>query len=350
MALCRRCAFCLTLLVLVAALFLQGCGGSGNGGRGTPPAAPTGLTATAGTGQVSLSWTTSSGATTYNVFRGTTSGGPYSQIGTSVTSNYIDNNVTGGTKYYYVVTAANSSGQSGDSNEAAATPTAAVPAAPTGVTANAVSQQVNLSWNPSAGAATFNVKRSSTHGGPYTTIFSPTTSSYSDTGLTNGTTYYYVISAVNTVGESANSAEVSATPSATAPSTPTGLSATAGNQQVALSWNGSTGATGYNVKRSPAHGGPYTTIASPVPPSYTNTGLTNGTTYYYVVSALNGTTESANSTEVSATPVGSGTSVTITIDVLTNRHPISTYIYGGAYPQGFRPRHRQRHNSGALGR
>jgi hypothetical protein len=66
--------------------------------------------------------------------------------------------------------------------------------------------QVSLTWNTVAGAASYNVKRSTTSGGPYTTIQSNvTTTSFTNTGLTNGTTYYYVVSAVNTQGESANS-------------------------------------------------------------------------------------------------------------------------------------------------
>ena len=69
-------------------------------------------------------------------------------------------------------------------------------------------------------------------------------------------------------------------------SAPAGLSATAGNAQVSLSWNASLGATNYNVKRSTASGGPYTTVASLTGTSYADTGLANGTTYYYVVSAL----------------------------------------------------------------
>ena len=71
---------------------------------------------------------------------------------------------------------------------------------------------MGLSWSASTGATSYNVKRSTTSGGPYTTIASPTTTSYTDTGLTNGTTYYYVVSAVNAAGESANSAQVSAAP------------------------------------------------------------------------------------------------------------------------------------------
>ncbi len=83
---------------------------------------------------------------------------------------------------------------------------------------------------------------------------------------------------------------------------PTGLTATAANTQVALSWTAPPGATSYNVKSATVSGGPYTTVASVTATSYTNTSLLNGTTYYYVVSALNSFSESPNSTEASATP------------------------------------------------
>src|SRR5208337_4391402 len=133
--------------------------------------------------------------------------------------------------------------------------------------------------NASSGTTSYNVKRSTTNGGPYTTVASPTTASYTNTGLTNGTPYYYVLTAVNTVGESNPSSQATATPTApvTVPPVPTGLQATAGNAQISLTWNASSGATSYNIKRSTTNGGPYTTIASPATPSYTNSGLTNGT-------------------------------------------------------------------------
>ncbi len=87
------------------------------------------------------------------------------------------------------------------------------------------------------------------------------------------------------------------------PPVPTGLTPVAGNAQVQLSWNASTGATGYNLKRATTSGGPYTTVATVSNTSFTNMGLTNGTTYFYVVSATNANGESANSSQVSATPL-----------------------------------------------
>ncbi|TXK77436.1 cellulase family glycosylhydrolase [Paenibacillus sp. N3.4] len=89
---------------------------------------------------------------------------------------------------------------------------------------------------------------------------------------------------------------------------PTDLTATAGNTQVALSWTSSTSTTSYSIKRATTSGGPYTTVATGVSgTSYTNTGLANGTTYYYVVSAVNSAGESPNSAQVGVTPQGTTT-------------------------------------------
>jgi len=89
--------------------------------------------------------------------------------------------------------------------------------------------------------------------------------------------------------------------SGTTPATPGGLAAAAGNTQVALSWAASAGATGYNVKRSSSYSGLYNMIQSNWPtPVYVDTGLANGSTYYYEVSALNPAGESTNSAPVTA--------------------------------------------------
>lgn len=88
---------------------------------------------------------------------------------------------------------------------------AAAPAAPASLTATAAStSEIDLSWTASAGATSYNVKRATTSGGPYTTIATVAATSYHDTTLAGATTYYYVVSALNSVGESADSAEASA--------------------------------------------------------------------------------------------------------------------------------------------
>ena len=117
-----------------------------------------------------------------------------------------------------------------------------------------------------------------------------TATNFTHAGLSNGTTYYYVVSASNANGESANSGEVNAKPvPPPAPAAPTGLVATAGNTQVGLAWSASSGATSYNVYRSTTAGGEGSTpIATGIAStSYINTGLTNGTAYYYKVAAVN---------------------------------------------------------------
>jgi fibronectin type 3 domain-containing protein len=330
----KSIAGCLVYILL--ALLATGCGGysngGGNGGGGgsNVPSAPTGLTASAANAQVLLTWSASSAATAYYVKRSSTGGGPYTQIATPAATSYTDNSVANGTKYYYVVSAYNSYGQSANSAEVNATPLAPPPpGAPAGLEAIAGNSQVSLTWTASTGATSYHAKRSTTNGGPYTQVSAPTAANFTDTGLTNGTIYYYVVSALNSAGESANSSQASATPAAPAapPPAPTGLKATAGNAQVSLTWTASAGATSYHAKRSTTSGGPYTQVAVPATASDTDTGLSNGTTYYYVVSALNAAGESANSAEVSATPAIAAVNITITINPTVTK-PISPYIYG----------------------
>jgi endo-1,4-beta-xylanase len=109
----------------------------------------------------------------------------------------------------------------------------------------------------------------------------------------------------------------------TPPPAPTGLTATAGNGQATLSWNAASGATGYIVKRSITSGGPYTVVANNLTAtSFNNSGLVNGTTYFYVASAVNASGESANSAQVSATPQAPSSGlVTATSRVATGSSP-----------------------------
>jgi len=297
------------------------------------PATPAGLQATAGNAQVALSWNASTGATIYYVKRSTTTGGPYTQVGAPSATNFTDTGLANGTKYFYVVSAYDSAGQSANSSEVSATPTGPqqIPAAPTGLSATAGNAQVSLTWTASSGATSYHVKRSTTNGAGYSQIAAPTGASFADTGVVNGTTYFYVVTAVNSAGESGNSNQASATPTVAVqiPAAPTGLSAAAGNAQVSLTWTGSAGATSYHVKRSTTSGGPYSQVSAPTVTNFSDTGLANGTAYFYVVSALNSAGESVNSAQVTATPTNTSPApdVTITIDP-TKTKPISPYIYG----------------------
>ncbi len=99
----------------------------------------------------------------------------------------------------------------------------------------------------------------------------------------------------------------------TAPSAPSGLTAVAGNAQVSLAWSSSAGAVTYNVKRSISSGGPYSLISSPSVNGFVDTGLTNGATYFYVVSAVNLAGESANSSQASAKPVAPPATFTLSV-------------------------------------
>jgi len=180
-------------------------------------------------------------------------------------------------------------------------PAAATPGTPTGIKTSPGNGQISLVWTAVSGATSYHLKRSTTSGGPYTTIASPSWQGYTNVGLKNGTTYYFVVSAVNASGASANSAQVSAKPSA-GPAVPAGFTATPGDGVVTLRWTPVTAATSYQLKRSTTSGGFYTQIATPTWQGYTDVGRTNGVTYFYVVSAVNASGGSANSAQVSAKP------------------------------------------------
>jgi len=112
-----------------------------------------------------------------------------------------------------------------------------------------------------------------------------------------------------------------------------GLTATAGNAQVGLTWNSSSGATGYYVKRSTTSG-TEAQIAAQATTSYTDTAVTNGTKYFYTVAAYNSYGVSADSGEVSATPQAAApVNVTVTVDP-TKTKTISPYIYGTNFYSG----------------
>jgi len=179
------------------------------------PAPPTNVVTAAGSTQIVVSWNTSPGATSYNVYRFTGNTPPV-LIGSGITpTNFTDSPVAGSTTNYYLISAANACNQSGYSAYVPGVTPPPPPTTPTGLTAAGGNAEVLLNWNAASYAASYNVKRSITNGGPYAIIAGNVTGTgYLDFSVTNGTNYYYVVSAVNAVGESANSTQVAVTPAA----------------------------------------------------------------------------------------------------------------------------------------
>jgi subtilase family serine protease len=180
------------------------------------PAAPTGLSVTAPSataGSLSLAWTPSTGASSYNVFEGTTAGGEGTtpvQTGLSAASASLAN-LTAGKQYFFTVVAVDAGGSSVASAEVSGTTIANPPA---GLAASAGNGSVSLTWSASAGAASYNVYEGTTSAGegaqPIQSGVSGT--SVSIGGLTNGKKYYFTVAAVDAGGVSSPSAEASATP------------------------------------------------------------------------------------------------------------------------------------------
>lgn len=163
---------------------------------------------------------------------------------------------------------------------------------------------IDLTWGTSGNATAYNVTygRSS---GSYTTTVQNVTSPYTITGLTNGVRYYVRVVAVNTQnGYLLSTTEVNHQPYGPLPA-PTGLTLTASPGQMFLDWNDSSGATEYKIFRGTSAGslslipgGPYTSS------DFTDTGLTNGQTYFYAIKAYNGFDSVISATE-SAQPIAS---------------------------------------------
>src|SRR5437660_2401835 len=191
------------------------------------------------------------------------------------------------------------------------------PSAPQNLAATAGNAQVTLNWQAPASDGGSPITNYKIYRGvaPGTETLLTTVGNvltYTDGAVTNGVTYYYQVSAVNSPGEGAKSNEASATPSTpppppTPPSAPTNLVATAGNAQVGLAWqapssNGGSPITNYRIYRGTSSNGEtlLATIGNVL--TYTDTAVTNGVTYYYQVSAVNGAGEGPRSNEASATP------------------------------------------------
>ena len=279
------------------------------------PSAPQSFSATAGDTEVDLSWSapaSDGGATVtgYIVYQ-STDDASFTQVATPSGTSQTITGLTNGTTYYFKVAAVNSVGTGTQTSSVSATPAsgATAPGVPQSLSATRGDTEVALSWSAPAsdGGATVTgyVVYQSTDDATFTSVATPSGTSHTVTGLTNGTTYYFKVAAVNSVGTGSQTSSVSAVP-ATVPGVPQSLSGTRGDTQVALSWSapssdGGATVTGYVVYQS-TDDATFTQAATPSGTSHTVTGLTNGTTYYFKVAAVNSVGTGTQTSSVSAVP------------------------------------------------
>jgi rhamnogalacturonan endolyase len=276
----------------------------------SPPATPTGLSASAGHQTVALNWSASAGASFYTLYRSTlfnNGGGASNILGMIVLANnltgtsYADTSPTDGTIYSYAVAATSAAGTSANSASAVAVPLPATPAgAPAGLAGNFIqTTNILLTWSPVPGAVGYIVRRATSPGGPFVFQMSVTETNYLDGGLDVSATWYYQVAAMNAAGVSTNASVTVIAP----PLAPTSLSAIPGNTQIVLNWSSVPNATAYWLFRGTSSNNEDTVVVANYPgTSYTNTGLINGQTYYYVVAGTNSVGLGSDSPEASATP------------------------------------------------
>ena len=302
--------------------------------------APSGLGATAGSSQAVLSWGAVSGASSYILFWKTSSGVSSSDtsIASISTNSYTHTSLSNGTTYYYKVAAVNSSGTGTLSSEVSTTPAAdsgggstSTLSAPANMTATATTGTVSLNWDAVSGATSYTLYWATSSGitSSSSAITSISTDNYTHASLSNGSTYYYKVAAIDDAGTGTLSSEVNASPVL---SVPTNLTATSGNGQNVLDWDNVTGATSYTVYWDNATGvsSSSTTVTSISSDNYTHSSLTNGTAYYYKVAAVDASSTGTLSSEVSATPVNLLVGGSIQSGPLTLSTKVTTFAGSGS--------------------
>jgi fibronectin type 3 domain-containing protein len=281
-----------------------------------PPATPAAPTATAtSTTAASVSWTAVPGATSYQVLRSTGTGNNYSADGSPVTGTSMqDTGLTPGGTYAYEVVATNAGGV--NSAPSAATSVTLLPSAPSNLTATPTSAtEIDLNWSAALGATSYDVREGPAGSGNFPSdLGSVNGTSFSVTGLAPGTGFAFEVLPVSSGGNGSGSNVATAT---TLPAQVNGIVATAASTtEIDLSWPAVTGATSYDIERSPAGAGSWSVLSyANSATSVADAGLSPATSYDYRVAAVgasgqgqysNTTTGTTNPLPPPPAPTGSG--------------------------------------------
>lgn len=269
----------------------------------SPPAAHTGVSAAAGAGQITLTWTPGAGATSTKVLRGVAAGQATAEIASvSSTGPFQDTGLPANAKFFYRLRAVNAAGTADSAEVSATTPLAA----PTGLAAAWTSGGVQLTWLASGGASGYEVSRGASAGGPFAKIADVTALTYTDGAAPRGATVFYVVAAKGGAGTNPESAPASLL---TPPPAIADLAAAAtGSATIALTWSRPQGVSLYAVERKVGSGA-YASLALDVPAgtagttdTYLDTAATTpGTLHTYRVTPRNAGGPAAASNEASAT-------------------------------------------------
>ncbi len=312
------------------------------------PVTPAGLVAEPGDRKVLLTWTPNQEVDIagYRIYRSTDNSSFELIENLYPSANYTDTGLDNGETYYYRILAVDAAGNTSDPTvSVSATPLDLAPDTPTGLMAVAGDRQALLYWtgNTDLDLAGYNLYRRSSSNGTYEKVNSSLilagTSNFTDTGLTGGVTYYYVVTAVDQTSlESGYSNEAEVTPYDNPPAAPTNLTATAVGNQINLEWTAvsESDVTGYHIYRSLTGSGNYTQIDTILVPSttFSDLELTANVTYYYVVTAFDAVGQSSYSNEAYATIQGTLTPLTAISPITGTASVGQTLTAGTVSPSG----------------
>lgn len=276
-----------------------------------------------------VAWKAISGATGYNIYRASSQSGDYTQIATvgSETTNYTDKGLQTGQNYYYKIQVLNQVG----SYKGCSQYSKVLSGQPIGKTKISYVQSYNstklkLAWNKVDGATGYIIKRSTSKNGTYEeikTITSGSTTSYKNSGLQPGKTYYYKVETVNSNnGITGYSGYSSAVGGKTVNPTTISKTKAVSTAAIQITWAKVSGASGYQIYRSTSSNGSYAKVgevASGSTVTYNDTPPKANTKYYYKVRSLNSNNGKTGYGDYSPAVYGKSVAVPVNLSItLTN--------------------------------
>jgi fibronectin type 3 domain-containing protein len=250
---------------------------------------------TASETSINISWSSIGEATGYKIYRALSTNGPYSLIGNTTETNYLDIGLETGTAYFYKIAGMKNGGEGPSSDTITAFTPLDIPNSLQVVVQSMSS--IGLSWNAVHGATDYVLYKALTAEGAYSILATTTGLTYIDTELTQLIDYYYKVSAKNSNDEGLQSGYIRV--AIEPPQPPENITfSVLSSTSIKLEWDNVIGANSYNIYRST--GGDFTLIGTVTTNVFTNTGLSRNVTYNYKITAINIAGEGTQSDNISA--------------------------------------------------